>query len=264
MKKFFLLAILAVTFLACNEIYSGSDLPISDEVALKAVTTHSVARLGTTRASVEKAYRAAGFQKVDTGTVPAGMVVREALKAKKSIAGEEVEYVYGMPANYQTFTQAERMNCMADRLNSGKGCIIATATYQNDTLAAVYAAYYGPLTKKGSLLYAAISDGLYRRISPIDTTVIQWTGSIYDYNTEGSTPYSDHSQFVDTVISVDGIQAFEFIKNADGATPRTSGLYYEGIWVYPDEALAEKMKEELVNMPYVVGIFNISDVKANN
>lgn len=52
MKKFLLMAMVAVAFMACNQ--NGASVPSSDKKAVKAVTTDAVSMVGQDPAKVEK------------------------------------------------------------------------------------------------------------------------------------------------------------------------------------------------------------------
>ena len=261
MKKIFLLAMMAVAFMACENNNGGggsssSDVPSGEVKAVKATTEQASDLLGKSPAQVDKSLVAAGFVKLDESEL-ASVIRRIRAKAPKAKADAdrwEVHYVYNLPKDFLKMSEEEGLKWMNDQLEAGKSIIAAVAIYYNEELVAMSTAFQRAKTEKINLLYTEISDGLYKDL-PSKAMYKEWQGEI------GKKEYSDHAAYIAAIGVGESIEAEESGVAADynQVTGEASGRGYNAYWENPDkEEEASQLRNGLV-VPYVIGEFSVVD-----
>lgn len=256
MKKFLLMAMVAVAFMACNE--NGASVPSSDKKAVKAVTTDAVSMVGQEPAKVEKFLTSAGFTKVEA-TDGIAKVSARYVRAPKAKAAEEVsvQYVYNLPTDYQSMDEAAGAQYVQNLLDKGECLVMVITIYKDNKLMVVSTNVFAPLKDNINLLYTQNSDGLFAQLPAPNGTTSFWQGGIR----QGEKSYTDHAEYVAAIAAAKAISAEEqgyAIKNLDPAKMTAEGFGFYCLWENPDEAeRAAMLKED--GIVGAMGSFSVMD-----
>jgi|GEM_PF-3218797 len=212
MKKYFMIAMTAVVLMACGSKSESTGLPEAEDKALEVATVEAIDQLGESPETVDAALVKAGFKQAeialpDFGKIPA----RSLKKAPAGLDGRGVTYVYGLPDNYKSMSDAQVMAWMVQRIVDGKPIIIAIVTYENNKMANMGTSVILAKNDKSSKVYTATSENLYSKL-PSDKSKSRWEGGItYGEGTKDTktTPYDDHSAYVAAVAKAEGMEAYE-------------------------------------------------------
>lgn len=257
MKKFLLMAMVAVAFMACNQ--NGASVPSSDKKAVKAVTTDAVSMVGQDPAKVEKILTSAGFTKVESTDATAKVIARY-VRSPKAKAAEEVsvQYVYNLPADYVSMGEEAVLQYVQNLLAKGECLVVVYTIYKDNKLMVVSTSVFAPLKDDINLLYTQNSDGLFAQLPALNGTTSFWQGNIQ----EGEKSYTDHAEYVATIAAAQAILADEqgyALKNLDPVNNMTAeGFGFYCYWENPDEAARATMLEE-IGIVGAMGNFSVMD-----
>lgn len=257
MKKFLLMAMVAVAFMACNE-KNGASVPSSDKNAVKAVTTDAVSMVGQDPAKVEKILTSAGFTKVESTDATAKVIARY-VRSPKAKAAEEVtvQYVYNLPADYVSMGEEAGLQYVQNLLAKGECLVVVYTIYKDNKLMVISTNVFAPLKDDINLLYTQNSDGLFAQLPTPNGTTSFWQGNIQ----EGEKSYTDHAEYVATIAAAQAISADEqgyALKNLDPVNMTADGFGFYCYWENPDEAERAAMLEEN-GIVGAMGSFSVMD-----
>lgn len=262
MRKVFLMAMVAIAFIACNGNggINGSTAPAKDQKALTSVTTEGVNLIGKDAASVDKTLKDAGFKQMEVEEDLAPARKMKALKASDD-GFEYVYYSYNMPENADKMTGEEAIKYMDNLLTSGEFYIsVAVAVLANGKVAAVETSLMTGVNDKVNLTYTDISDKLYKSLP--SNAEKHWRGVI-SVDEERKT-YEKQEEYVAAIAKANAVQAEEQ-GNALTSVSETSasGLLYYCMWFKPtDERAAEMKKSE--GFAFTFGQFAVADFATSN
>lgn len=257
MKKFLLMAMVAVAFMACNE-KNGASVPSSDKNAVKAVTTDAVSMVGQDPAKVEKILTSAGFTKVESTDATAKVIARY-VRSPKAKAAEEVsvQYVYNLPADYVSMGEEAVLQYVQNLLAKGECLVVVYTIYKDNKLVVISTSVFAPLKDDINLLYTQNSDGLFAQLPAPNGTTSFWQGNIQ----EGEKSYTDHAEYVAAIAAAQAISADEqgyALKNLDPVNMTADGFGFYCYWENPDEAARATMLEE-IGIVGAMGNFSVMD-----
>ena len=227
MKKYFMIAMTAVVLMACGSKSESTGLPKAEEKALEAATVEAIDQLGESPETVDAALVKAGFKQAEIalpefGKVPARMLKKAPAAKSEATYGDakEVSYVYGLPDNYKSMSDAQIMSWMVQRIVGGNPIIIVMVNYVDNKMANMGTSVVLAKNDKSNKVYTATSENLYSKL-PSDEKKYTWEGEIeYRDETKENMNYDDHSAYVAAVAKAEGIDAYE------QATVVTEGSLY--------------------------------------
>lgn len=229
MKKVFLMLMVAVAFMACENVPGGnSGVPTKDAKAVAASTSGAVELLGKDAAAVDKALLAAGYEKVEMtyNAVPARLK-----KAFKEETNATYYYVFGYPKDVEKMTEEELIKYQQELFGKGGAMSAVYVTFDNNVLSNMQTQVAVGMSKKTNLLYTDISDLLFAELPKTDS-LRQWRGAVYGAGEDGENQFEDHAAYVAKVAATNGIEAQEMGEGLYPETKTAKGYYC--MWYAPD------------------------------
>ena len=229
MKKVFLMLMVAVAFMACENVPGGnSGVPTKDAKAVAASTSGAVELLGKDAAAVDKALLAAGYEKVEMTYNAAPARLKKAFKDETNAT---YYYVFGYPKNVEKMTEEELYKYQQELFGKGGAMSIVYVTFENNVLSNMQTQVAVGMSKKTNLLYTDISDLLFAELPKTDS-LRQWRGAVYGAGEDGENQFTDHAAYVAKVAATNGIEAQEMGEGLYPETKTAKGYY--ALWYAPD------------------------------
>ena len=229
MKKVFLMLMVAVAFMACENVPGGnSGVPTKDAKAVAASTSGAVELLGKDAAAVDKALLAAGYEKVEMTYNAAPARLKKAFKEETNAT---YYYVFGYPKNVEKMTEEEMYKYQQELFGKGGAMSIVYVTFENNVLSNMQTQVAVGMSKKTNLLYTDISDLLFAELPKTDS-LRQWRGAVYGAGEDGENQFTDHAAYVAKVAATNGIEAQEMGEGLYPETKTAKGYY--ALWYAPD------------------------------
>ena len=253
MKKFLLMAVAAIAFMACGNEKNPAELPAKDKQMLESVSTKAVELIGKNAADVNKYMTEAGLAKANVAaSAPKRMQAKADVKAAQ--VSYEV-YLYGITAED---VNGEDISAAAQQKALKSGSIImALVEYIDGKMAIVEAHTYFGITKDANKVYAEISDKYFAAI-PEKALYTVWNGAI------DKTEYTKHDEFGAAILAAEAVTASEsanIVNSMDMTTGVYDGYVYVGAFNHPTEEAAKK-QEEAGYTPFVTVVTGVADINA--
>lgn len=248
MKKIFLMAMVAVFFMACDGSKNGAEMPAKDKKVVEQVTSGAVSLVGQSEANIDKTLLDAGFVKIGNAaaSAPKHLQPKNRVPAAQEADAVQVVYAYGITAEeYAMEDEAAVAARQNEILKKGNAIVLVYAGFQNDQLLMLSSVIAVKKKDKINSFYTDISDKYYNAI-PSDAEAVQWAGTIGKKNEKTITK---HDEFVAEIAAAEAVTATEVgIALRDSKT--YEGFGYMTNWLNPD-AEQEAAQVEAGYVPYV-------------
>lgn len=264
MKKILLMAVAALMFVACNENGPSS----ADQKCAKVVSSEAVELIGKDMATVDKALTNAGYVQAKEDKAQGAPARVRALVKEAASEMERVLYIYGLPANIDSMTEAEAAACLQKALKDGKTIGLAYVTSVDGKMAGMQTVLYMKLQENANKLIVDISNSLYGKIpegtivdgQPTKFPYAMWYGAVAVGNEQEPTTMTKHADYIAKVAANTEVAAQEMAQSVES---EAKGWVYQVMWINPNEETKKSMAEEF-GEAIVYGMFMVGDMSMIN
>ena len=264
MKKILFMAVAALMFVACNENGPSS----ADKKCAKVVSSEAVELIGKDMATVDKALTKAGYVQAKEDKAQGAPARVRALVRDTASGMERVMYLYGLPANIDSMTEADAAACLQKALKEGKTVALAYVASVDGKMVGMQTILYMKLQENANKLIVDISNSLYGQIpegtivdgQPEKLPYAMWYGAVAVDNEEEPTTMAKHADYTAKIAAHTEVAAREAAQIVES---EVKGWMYQVMWINPNEEtkkeMAEEIGEAIVYGTFVVGDLSIID-----
>ena len=260
MKKILLMAVAALMFVACNENGPSS----ADKKCAKVVSSEAVDLIGKDMATVDKALTAAGYVQAKEDKAQGAPARVRALVKEAASEMVRVVYIYGLPANIDSMTEAEAAECMQKALKDGKTIALAYVRSVDGKMAGMQTVLYMKLQENANKLIVDISNSLYGKIpegaivdgQPTKFPYAMWYGAVTVGNEQEPTTMTKHADYIAKVAANTEVAAQEMAQSVES---EEKGWVYQVMWINPNEETKKEMAEDF-GEAIVYGMYMVGDM----